>query len=485
MKFIKQIGIYLVILLTVTINIYATDDAASNSDSSRRKRSRDTETVQEDNLPARPVLSQLYGISTSSRLSNATMPIFIKRQMNLFSMRQISYISFGFLEHWASWRLRLSGICDNPCDDKYDVAQLLLHPDYEKAKKQFLWPYPVKFEDIQYPFKTFLPEQHYMHSSNSHADIVFQWNEASTTKSPAYAIDENLFILSARPFFDGSTEPQSLVRSFNISGLPCDLAVNHDEVGNEDHSVYAHCFIHPQYKATKNPVFDVALVFLTPFLYIPEYYREDFFRKNNLSESDKNLFRLISTPDKKVGRVWRDKYIAPAYYHQTEDIPNISHESMVDDISTNAIIPEEQHIFHHHIILRKSLLPFIMACNQAYSGIIKTHNHLYGQLSQQREFRQYSEYTAELYKESKAIDKAILMINKGGPLGAIHTATSLPLAKIQEIKNNFEEGKIEGKIDMVNNLLGMGLSDEQIAKASELPQTKIEEIRASMKSDEQ
>ncbi|HCU06555.1 MAG TPA: hypothetical protein DIC42_03120 [Holosporales bacterium] len=46
------------------------------------------------------------------------------------------------------------------------------------------------------------------------------------------------------------------------------------------------------------------------------------------------------------------------------------------------------------------------------------------------------------------------------------------------------EGELNAKIDMVRNLIVMGLPDEQIAKASGLPQKKIEEIRAGMTAAE-
>ncbi|MDP3641073.1 MAG: Rpn family recombination-promoting nuclease/putative transposase [Alphaproteobacteria bacterium] len=46
------------------------------------------------------------------------------------------------------------------------------------------------------------------------------------------------------------------------------------------------------------------------------------------------------------------------------------------------------------------------------------------------------------------------------------------------------EGELNAKIDMVRNLIVMDLPDEQIAKASGLPQKKIEEIRAGMTAAE-
>ncbi len=461
LKFIKHIGSCFAILLAFEVNTHATDEVFTGDGSRKRDRS-----------PA-----------TSLQTFSAKTPIFVKRQKNLFSMRQLSYIPFHFLSNWVQGRKRLGKIADSEKGNNCDVVQFISHPDHQNAQQQFLWPYTVKFENIVEPFKPFVPKQYDVPSSYSHADIVFQGGVLAH-KSPAYAIDENMFIVAANSFFAKDDEEKSLVKTLNISGLPCSLPVSYTDVGCADYTVYAHCFIHPQYQATKSTDFDVALVFLTPYLYVPDYYREDFLIKNGLSEFYTNIFRAISTPNNTVGLRWHDKYISPIFYHQIENFQDIADYSLVDQISTNVLIPEEQYIFQHYITLRENLLPFIMRCTEIHSAMVTIYNHLYDQLSNERRFRQYSQYAGERYKEKKLKEEAINLISQEKSIEAIHKITSLPIETIQKLKNNFEEGRVIGTIDMVRNLIVMGLPDEQIAKASGLPQKKIEEIRAGMTAAE-
>ena len=63
----------------------------------------------------------------------------------------------------------------------------------------------------------------------------------------------------------------------------------------------------------------------------------------------------------------------------------------------------------------------------------------------------------------------------------LHAGKMAYMSRMSREEEKFEQGELKGKIEMVKKLFGMGLSDEQIAKASELPQTKIDEIRAGLK----
>ena len=434
-KFIKHIGLCLVIALFFTVDHYASDESVSNV-----KRPR-------ENTP-----------ETDKIFSGQFVSI---QDDGVISIKQPRYPI-----HQTSQSLM-------PPTRQTGPAEITLNPDGTYTAMIPTEPYPEGQLLDPLPTETKLTGDAY--------EIITEYN---ATKRPhfscgrlkmhfesfpsgkdyfcgsAAAIDKNLLVTAAHNFFPshlpGSIPNTGKVRANTVNFEH--LLLGQDERRGAYHiHVASHCYMHPEWEKSFNPHYDIALVFLSQCITLTKEESDELLKLQVLPSSVTGSIRIVGYPETlpvmraSTGNLEDGKDASKVIYHRANTHGGSSGAPIIKDEKTiigvhaygtpgGAISPS-----HHNsgVRIRHDLLPFIeesVRLNQVF-----------------------------LEDEEKA------MVEK---------------AKIQEryeaetAKKHKEEGKIEAKIEMVKNLIGMALPDEQIAKASGLPQEQIEEIRAGMTAAE-
>ncbi|HCU06405.1 MAG TPA: hypothetical protein DIC42_02315 [Holosporales bacterium] len=273
----------------------------------------------------------------------------------------------------------------------------------------------------------------------------------------AAAIDKNLLVTAAHNFlppqlYNKPNNKKIMADRVNFEHLLTNNGISKKAV-HEMH-VATHCFIHPEWEKKFNPHYDIALVFLSESMSLTPEEKTQLLKLHVLPESIEDTIHIVGYPDghpymrQSEGKMIKEgAELSKIVYHNantkqgSSGSPIIRESNSIVGVHTRA--PSEGKNYNRGVRMREDLLPFIDECIR--------QNQIF------------------LENEEKAMAEK---------------------AKIQEryeaetAKKHKEEGKIEAKIEMVKNLIGMALPDEQIAKASGLPQEQIEEIRAGMTAAE-
>lgn len=277
----------------------------------------------------------------------------------------------------------------------------------------------------------------------------------------AAAIDKNLLVTAAHNFFPSHLPGRipnlgkARANTVNFEHL---LLGQDDRRGSYHIHVASHCYMHPEWEKSFNPHYDIALVFLSQCITLTKEENDELLKLQVLPASVTGSIRIVGYPETRpemrasTGILGGGKDASQVIYHRANTHGGSSGSPIIKGGETiigvhaygtpgGATSPSDH---NSGVRIRHDLLPFI----------------------------EESVHLNQIFLE----DEEKAMAEK---------------AKVQEryeakkAKKYIEKGEIEGKIDMVKNLIGMGLSDEQIITASKLSKEKIEEIRAGMKSDEQ